>query len=263
MASVRVVTFFHELYATGKPWQRAFWTSGRQRAAAIRVARASDALATNREQSARWLERQAGLPTGSVPHLPICSNVGEPTELVPWDERPRRAVTFGGARFKTSFLTGSGAKKTALLCKRLRITELNDIGQESPCDVEGLRSAGVSFRRMGYLPATDVASMFMNARVALLDYFPSYLSKSGVLAAAAASGTPPIMLRGEGASDGLVFGESILSIDSAVEMTMLDAQLSKMSCAVVAWYRGHNLTRHAELHFSACGCEKSAVCDRV
>ena len=143
LAGVRVVTFFHELYATGKPWQRAFWTSGRQRAAAIRVARASDALATNREQSARWLERQAGLPAESVPHLPICSNVGEPTELVPWDERPRRAVTFGAAAFKR-FALRNDAERVAAMLERLGIDELVDIGESTRIAVDAFARHGVA-----------------------------------------------------------------------------------------------------------------------
>ena len=103
-ASCRVIAFFHELYATGWPWQRACWWSSRQRAVAIRIARYSDELVTNRAQSARWLEQQTGRDDGRVTHLPICSNVGEPEELAPWEVRAPKAVLFGGAKFKESFL---------------------------------------------------------------------------------------------------------------------------------------------------------------
>ena len=99
-SAVRLVSMFHELYATGRPWQRAFWNSSRQRISSVRVARASDALITNREQSARWLERMTGRAVGSVPCLPVPSNIGEPLENLPWESRGPQVVTFGGARFK-------------------------------------------------------------------------------------------------------------------------------------------------------------------
>ena len=76
-AEYRVTTVFHELFATGRPWERAFWSSGRQQSVARRIAAASDGLLTNRYESARWLEQATGSPTGSVPHLAVPSNVGE------------------------------------------------------------------------------------------------------------------------------------------------------------------------------------------
>jgi hypothetical protein len=263
LADVRLATFFHELYATGKPWQRAFWTSSRQRAAAIRVARASDALMTNREQSARWLEWHAGLPAGSVPHFPVCSNVGEPAELTPWGERANRAVTFGGARFKAPFLTGAGVEKTVTLCHRLGLDELVDLGEHCRCHEERFTSAGIAYRRLGYLPAADVMGYLSDARIALIDYFPGYLAKSGVLAAAAAAGAAPVMWSRSVDSDGLEFGRNLLTIDAVVESdAAADFELSKVSAAIADRYRQHSSDRHAELHLRSCGATMPGMCVR-
>ena len=83
-----VVSYFHELYATGRPWQRAFWYSARQRRVASEIARLSDAVTTNREQSARWLEEQTGRSARSVPSLPVPSNIGEPDQVPDFGSRP-------------------------------------------------------------------------------------------------------------------------------------------------------------------------------
>ena len=187
----KVVTVFHELFATGLPWQRAFWLSGKQRRVAARIARASDAVVTNRESSAKWLEQQTGRALGSVPHIPVSSNIGEPATILPWDERPRVAVLFGQAKFKAPFFTGHRAKQTAELCRQHAITTWIDIGPAGASEHTALSRAGIRVQRLGYLPAASAAAHFANARFVLFDYFPGYLAKSSVLAAAAAHGVPP------------------------------------------------------------------------
>lgn len=186
--NTKVVTFFHELYATGRPWQRAFWQSGQQRRVAERVARASDALMTNREQSARWLESAAGLPSGSVPHLPVPSNVGEPEEVPPYTSRKPHAVVFGGVRHKRPFLMGTGARKTATLCRRLGVTHLIDIGSKGPIDHRQFERVGVKAIQTGYLSKEKVSRLLLKSRIGFSSYFPGYHDKSGVLGAYIAHG---------------------------------------------------------------------------
>jgi hypothetical protein len=186
--TARVVTFFHELYATGWPWRRAFWQSARQRRVAERIARASDALMTNREQSARWLESVTGRPAGSVPHLPVPSNVGEPESVPAYEDRPPHAVVFGGVGHKRKFLTGHGARRTAQACRALGITRITDIGAPTPIDHRPFKEAGVEVVQTGYLPKEEVSALLLDARVGFADYNPDYLEKSGVLAAYSAHG---------------------------------------------------------------------------
>ena len=92
----RIVTYFHELYSGGRPWQRAYWYSSRQQGVATAIARLSDELLTNREGSAAGWKLCTGQPPGSVKSLSVPSNVGEPDDVPEYESRPRRAVTFGG-----------------------------------------------------------------------------------------------------------------------------------------------------------------------
>ncbi|HEV8071809.1 MAG TPA: hypothetical protein VGP76_29105 [Planctomycetaceae bacterium] len=248
-SAARIVTVFHELYATGWPWRKAFWMSAQQRNVTIRLARLSDALVTNRDQSARWLEEISSSPKGSVPSLPVPSNIGERCNSFPWELRAPHAVAFGGAQFKESFLAGRRAKTTAALCRKLDIDKLFSIGPRTTVAEATFRSSGIQVIQTGYLAAHEASAHFEAARIALVDYYPGYFAKSGILAAAMAHGTPPIFPRAVGATDGLRFGDQLWDIHSAIAENRkeISARLSSISRSARAWYDGHSLERHATL----------------
>jgi hypothetical protein len=260
LKGVRVVTMFHELYAMSWPWRRAFWYSLRQRLVAARIARASDVIVTNREASARWLERSGHLAPGSVASLPVASNVGEPKEIVPWMLRSRVAVMFGATRFKRPFLVGRGARDAASLCRNLEIETLVSIGTPSEFDERAFKSNGIEVVQTGVVAAADVSSHYRAARFALVDYFPGYYSKSGVLAAAASHGTPPIFPWEGRASDGLKFGEHLWDLPAALRAGAEGAltRLVSISQSIRAWYEWHSVERHARLLLDAT-CPKPMV----
>lgn len=248
-ATGRVVSIFHELYATGWPWQRAFWQSSQQQAVAIRIARASDALMTNRAASARWLERVTGRLKGSIPSLPVPSNVGEPEEVLRWDSRPPFAILFGGTRFKRPFLEGNSAIMTFELCKSLNIGTIYEIGQRSDIGEWTFQHRGVKIIQKGILPAAQVSEYLLAARMAFVDYFSGYYGKSGIVAAAAAHGTPPIFPVTGVASDGLRFDEHLWDLKSARSISRDDAKvrLTQMSQSIRRWYDQHDSRRHAQM----------------
>jgi hypothetical protein len=261
LASLRLVTMFHELYATSWPWRRAFWSSRRQQSAASRIARASDAMMTNREASARWLERQAGRPQGTVPHLPVCSNVGEPNDPVAWPNRQPVAVLFGSPTFKRRFLDGSGVRPTEQLCRKLGIERVIDVGASSGRRSD-LERAGIPVQQTGYLPPAQVSQRLETAQLALFDYYPGYFAKSGVLASAAAHATPPVMVRRDGASDDLMFGRHLLTVESLLTMPTDQAQaaLNASSRAISDWYRSHTVEKHAARLAEACKSGAQMAC---
>jgi hypothetical protein len=246
-APVRIVTFFHELYATGRPWQRAFWTSRRQRAVAIRIAQCSDEMISNREQSARWLEQQTGRPNGSIYHLPVCSNVGEPEELLSWECRSPRAVLFGGRKFKESFLKRNSVA-TIKACKRLNVSSLVDVGTPAIIDRKAFQRADIAIEQAGWLPGPDVSRIMGNSQFTFIDYHPGYIAKSGVLAAAAAHGSLPIVLRDlQGGADGFYTGQHCIDMHSLLSENQIEmaSQFPVVSRSIRDWYESHSLARHA------------------
>ncbi len=242
----RVVTYFHELYATGLPWQRAFWYSSAQRRITAQIARASDAIITNCAEFARWLEVQSGRPSGSVLSLPVPSNVGEPEDLPAFDSRCRRAVAFGGVRSKR-FALNDDAPRIARFLQRLGITELHDIGSQCPIDRRAFEGAGVAVHELGYLEASEVSRALCGSRIGFLDYPLRAVAKSGVFAAYAAHGVVPLLRDTDTRSfDRVTIGDQALALPTADGLAPSCAQLQRLSEAVRTWYSIGSSKRHAE-----------------
>jgi hypothetical protein len=261
----RIITFFHELFATGWPWHRAFWNCYRQRSVAIRIAMLSDELATNRQQSACWLEQQTGRPAGSICHLPVCSNVGEPAEVFPWEKRLPRAALFGGPKFKEAFLKHQ-PHITIKACQNLGIDSLLDVGTPADFDRSVFQRVGITVKQTGRLPASDVSTIFGNSQFAFIDYYPRYVAKSGVLATAAAHGTVPLVLRDlKGEADGFLFGQHCLPIRSLLSgnTSATMPPCSAVSQLVRNWYASHSSKHHAAATIALTGTDATPAYSTV
>lgn len=93
----RLLTIFHELYASGPPWKSAFWLQPLQKKIAREIARFSDAAVVSNETIHAQLQELA--PGVQPLVLPVISNFGEPT-LSPAqlaDRDPHRWAICGGA----------------------------------------------------------------------------------------------------------------------------------------------------------------------
>lgn len=186
---VPLITMFHELYATGPPWTSAFWLSPAQRYVAAQLARLSQAVVTNRAQSATWLRRCA---PSEIPVCvqPVFSNVGEPEYVPPWEAREPHAVVFGGRAMKQRLYS-------ALQLSHLN--EMRDLGIRQIVDVGSPSAApdaiyGLPIVERGIQPAGSISRVLMNARAGLLHYPVDFLTKSGICSAYLAHGAVPLIL---------------------------------------------------------------------
>ena len=84
----RLVTIFHEVWASGPPWRSSFWLRPIQRRLAATLARRSESLATTLEIYAGMLRPWSHGREIAV--LPVFSTVGEPAAAPPFEERARR-----------------------------------------------------------------------------------------------------------------------------------------------------------------------------
>jgi hypothetical protein len=92
----RLLTIFHELYASGPPWKSAFWLQPLQKKIAREIARLSDATVVSNERTYEQLQELASGVRATV--LPVISNFGEPS-LSPAqlaDRDPHRWAICGG-----------------------------------------------------------------------------------------------------------------------------------------------------------------------
>ena len=92
----RLLTVFHELYASGAPWTSAFWLRPIQAGLARQVADLSDACIVSTDNSRRELRRM--VPHAEIALHPIPSGLGEPPLSADQIARrdPHRWAIFGG-----------------------------------------------------------------------------------------------------------------------------------------------------------------------
>jgi hypothetical protein len=189
----RLVTFFHEVYASGSPWHSSFWLSPLQRRLAARLARLSDSSATSLVLYAGLVERL--VPGTGALVLPVLSPLGEPAAPPPLaDRQPRRMVLFGGTGARRRALAES-RDDLAAACRTLGIEEVLDIG---PPLSGALPDAigGVPLRSLGPLADGEASACLLAAFAGFVAYPPAFFGKSTVFAAYCAHGLLPVCAGG-------------------------------------------------------------------
>lgn len=182
----RLVTFFHEVWASGPPWRSSFWLLPFQQSLAAALVRQSAVVATSLEVYQGMLQPWAG--EAEIPLLPVFSTVGEPAEPPPLTERARRIVVFGGA----------GVRRRAWGPYLSALTEAaRALGAEEVCDVGSpveLPPAvgGIPVRGLGVLSGEEVSRLLLDSAAGFLAYPPDFLPKSTIFAAYAAHGVLPV-----------------------------------------------------------------------
>jgi hypothetical protein len=182
----RLVTLFHEVWASGPPWRSSFWLLPAQRRLAARLARRSQALATTLDRYAGMLRR--GSHDREIAVLPVFSTVGEPAAPFAAGARARRLVVFGGAGVRGRAY-GPFRHALAAAARALAAEEVWDVGPplSPPASV-----AGVPVRPLGVLAADEVSAVLLGSAAGFLAYPPEFLPKSTVFAAYCAHGMLPV-----------------------------------------------------------------------
>lgn len=184
-ADRRLVTVFHELYATGPIWRSSFWTAWPQREIARRIARLSDAAFVTSQTGQETLARLR--PDLGATVLPVFSNIGELPDPAPLHLRGDAAIVFGSAgprRRAYEALAPLGPEFGQSL-RRMGVARIIDIGGGA---VAPQQLGGLPVEPRGILPAPEVSDLLAQARVGLLAYSSHVITKSGIFAAYLAHG---------------------------------------------------------------------------
>lgn len=245
----RLITVFHELYAGGAPWTRAFWVAGLQKRAIRRVLDCTDAAITNMQRYASelrsWSNRE-------VHCLPVPSNVGEPRMPPPLARRARRVCMFG--------IRPGQREVSALAARTLRdalqawsIEEIVLVGESPvPATFSGMGCPVIERRA---LPAADVGDVLQGCIAGLLSYPEAALGKSGVYAAYSAHGLASVLLPVPGSGtpslDGPTLGQHFLDVDGFAVTSEL-SRLQDIADNARAWYGTHSTSAHAEVVAREC-----------
>lgn len=237
----RLVTQFHEVWATAPPWRSSFWLWPLQRWLVKRLARRSRALVTSLESSAAAIT--ALRPGGELSVLPIFSTVGEPENVPELGERAARLVLFGGAG-RRARAYGSLRPLLEAVCRACEVEEVVDVG---PPVAPGADLAGRPIRQLGVLPATEVSRVLLTARVGFVACPSRVLAKSTVFAAYAAHGLAPVCAwpgrRGDDPSTAAGCAPFLPAREAPHGFGF--ERLETIAGAAHAWYRDHRLEHQA------------------
>jgi hypothetical protein len=234
---------FHELFASGMPWRSAFWHKRRQQQVIRRLAKVSDLVVTNSGHHMHWLEHEA-IQCGmtQLRQLPMLSNVGETPELPPMNARRPTMVVFGlPATRRRAYRRLSSLGN---LLHALGVEEILDAGQDF-----GVPQilCGINVRRMGVLPAADLAGILSKSTFGFAQHESFALAKSGVFAGFCAFGAIPVVPKSfAGEVDGLMDGVHLLSPGTV--KSALPGGMERCSAAAWNWYSDHRLHQHASIY---------------
>jgi hypothetical protein len=233
---VRLVTMFHELYASGPPWRSSFWLSPLQRHLARELYSISDASVTNREQSRQWLCRGRADTGPRISVMPVFSSLGEPEKVIDWGGRSAQMVV-AGRTGTTGRAYGRHRDQLVEACRALDIDEIVDIGARS--DPVSSRIGDIRVSALGHLAPAQARAVLAKARAGFLDYPSDYLGKSTVFAAYAAHGLVPVVSWRRGVEEtGLKEGANYW-VPFLGDRTPRDFEA--IAKRATAWYAGHRL----------------------
>lgn len=244
----RLITMFHELYASGSMRSSAFWLQPLQKWVLRTVARASDGLRTNRQGYADWLQGISGLKTTQVEVMPVYSNFGEPEVLPSWNEREAAMALFCWGIHSGESLEAV-VRKAAAHCQRFGLRRLHLMGCKQEPEPD---QAQVEYVRHGFLEAAALSRLLLSCRMAYTAYSPLHLGKSTLVAAFAAHGLVMIT-QGKSAAlpDGLNDGLNVLN-ESSLEGHLMQAAepMAGIGASLRRWYDQHSLDQNAQSYAS-------------
>ncbi|MEP6937452.1 MAG: hypothetical protein ABI871_05220 [Chthoniobacterales bacterium] len=199
----RLVTVFHELYASGPPWGSAFWLRPLQKRIATQISALSDCCMVSNETTAEQL--RALNPAAAITVQPVPSTYGEPVLTLQQIRQrdPHRWALCGG----TALLERSLRSFSQLISKipaDVRPRELLLLGGRESAS---LRAAAKELKplRTTYLPeisAANASERLATCSYGWIDYFDdervplSLILKSSSFAAYCAHGLVPVFPRG-------------------------------------------------------------------
>jgi hypothetical protein len=241
---VPLLTIFHELYATGRPWQSSFWLSPLQKHVARRILNLSSSAVTPTDLYRKRLSRLRDQSGTEIISMPVFSNVGEAGLGSAPHARSATATIFGLAGVEDRLL-GAYRSEIERIVLAVGLKQIVDIGPRFKPVPRML--AGVPVISKGILPEPAVSELLQQTRFGFVAYPLDFIGKSGVFAAYAAHGVVPIVLSDkQGSFDGLQPARHFL--DGLRLGAAADAkELASIQCALWKWYASHCLNAQAEL----------------
>jgi len=247
----KLVTIFHELYASGPPWKSAFWLQPVQIHLATSVGRLSDACIVSSDNFRRELQRM--VPNAHVELHPVPSGIGEPSlssnHIAGRD--PHRWAIFGGRalveRSLRSFRQLLPRIPDSIVPRKLFVLG----GEDNPATQTLLVDLAIQSDYRPRITAADASEILKTCSFGWFNYFhrpdveTSVILKSSAFASACAHGVIPVFPhRGSTISiDGdHLPGPFFVEQDRSEIPDAHDR--AKISADIYDWYQRHASSEH-------------------
>uniref|UniRef100_B8HNC5 Glycosyltransferase subfamily 4-like N-terminal domain-containing protein n=1 Tax=Cyanothece sp. (strain PCC 7425 / ATCC 29141) TaxID=395961 RepID=B8HNC5_CYAP4 len=242
----RLITMFHEVYASGPPWTSAFWLTSLQRSLATQLSRMSNSLFTSKQAYAEIIQSLTPNSSSKLSLLPIFSSIGEPQTIPLLKDRSRRLVVFGHKNSRLR-VYNEYLPQLKQVCQQLQIQEIYDIGV--PTNLELSELIDVPVIEKGITAAPDVSNILLNSLASLVGFPPpDYLAKSSIYASYCSHGVFSILPVGiVKPVDGLVAGKHYWALDCQTEPITLD-RAQEIATHAYTWYQSHSLPEQARIY---------------
>ena len=247
----KLVTMFHELYASGPPWRSAFWTRPWQVRIARDLIRMSDTCVVSNEVIAREIRQFQ--PDKTVRIAPILSNFGEPQLDLAEARDPHLWAICGG----TALITRSVSALTSLhrrIPKWCAPEHVELIGGRSTAELQKLiERAPLEFHHYPEISANAASQLLRRCCFGWSDYYgagkvwPGMIFKSGSFASCCAHAVvpvlahdePPLHLHGD-------FLPGPFFVTRSMTRLPTESHLARTREQIYRWYQ-----RHASFHVTA------------
>lgn len=247
--SVKLITMFHEVAASGPPWTSAFWLSGFQKKIAKQLVQISDHIVTSKQLYAEILKSYAQDRFNDIPTLPVFSNIGEPSNPSDLSARQRHLVIFGG-RSRRNKVYQFSLEQLHKICQGLNIQQIFDIGPM--LDSIPTHIGNVPITVTGSLPREEVSAILSVAIAGFFNYPPAFLGKSGIFAAYCAHRLLPVSAQiTSQIEDGLHPRQHYILPDQYFMGVKREISLQAIADSAYAWYQTHSLSEQTRVFYSA------------
>ncbi|MEO5714670.1 MAG: hypothetical protein ABIT37_14380, partial [Luteolibacter sp.] len=174
---------------------------------------------------------------GAVGLLPVFSNVGEPAQCLPGEQRASQLAIFGSEEWRR-LAVSRDLDALAAACRALAIDQIVDIG---PGSIPHPDLPDIQWIVTGPLPAKEVSRWLARCRAGFSSYPSHCFGKSGIIAAYMAHGLPLVVprhsIRRE--VDTLELGSHYLVAEEIGNDGICVA--AKMVTECFRWHQGHRI----------------------
>lgn len=178
LTGIEVSIFFHEIYASGKPWEISFWTHWFQKQIFRKLYKLAHHSFCSNMRVDRLIACQVDDKGVKNRNIGMFSNIPEPLFVEPAIRENGTAIVFGSLGRRQAVYDSLEFNSWIINNK---IMEVWDIGVG-----EVKNTIRCKFIRCGILSKEEISDKMLSATFGLIEYPESLLGKSGIFAAYAA-----------------------------------------------------------------------------